>query len=222
MSKSLLITVAASTLAAFAMQASSPIDLGALFTYSGTFSGGGTASGSVYDKDIHSGVFGDTQHSPSYITGGPTLLSDSYVFQGGHPYGNDTGDAFELAQAPGHLSLGSGLDLYTVYISTDPSPQAGNHIAPAGGPDNGYFELVNNSRNDFVGTIGVSGLAGDGNFYSNGGGVTLAPGDKVYVTFNDETSNHGGYNAVPEPAATTAVVGAIVGLGALVLRRRSR
>jgi len=46
---------------------------------------------SVYDSQIQSG---------SYRWTG-TSWSDSYVLQGGDPYGNDTGDGFEVTQAPG-------------------------------------------------------------------------------------------------------------------------
>jgi hypothetical protein len=50
---------------------------------------------SVLDKDIHSGV-------PRVADG---TLSDSYVLQGGDPFGGDEGDAFEGSQAPGHFEF---------------------------------------------------------------------------------------------------------------------
>jgi hypothetical protein len=50
---------------------------------------------SVFDKDIHSGVFRTADGH----------LSDSYVLQGGDPNGGDTGDAFETTQAPGHFEF---------------------------------------------------------------------------------------------------------------------
>ena len=49
---------------------------------------------SVFDSDIHSGVF---QTNPFGV------LLDNYVLQGGDPFGRDTNDAFEVAQAPGHF-----------------------------------------------------------------------------------------------------------------------
>jgi hypothetical protein len=50
---------------------------------------------SVFDKDIHSGIFRSADgHS-----------SDSYVLQGGDPFGGDTGDAFEVSQAFGHFEF---------------------------------------------------------------------------------------------------------------------
>ncbi len=48
---------------------------------------------SVADADIHSGV---TRLDPY------GLFTDSFVLQGGDPWGFDAGDAFELSQAPGH------------------------------------------------------------------------------------------------------------------------
>jgi hypothetical protein len=56
----------------------------------------------VFDGDIHSGVPRDVHASPS-AEGGAPLFSDSYVIQGGDPFGGDTGDAFETTQAPGHF-----------------------------------------------------------------------------------------------------------------------
>ena len=48
------------------------------------------------DLDIHSGVF---RVDPNGLT------TDNFVLQGGDPFGFDNGDAFELSQAWGHLSL---------------------------------------------------------------------------------------------------------------------
>jgi hypothetical protein len=50
---------------------------------------------SVFDKDIHSGVFQSANGTSS----------DSFVLQGGDPFGGDTGDDFEVAQAPGHFEF---------------------------------------------------------------------------------------------------------------------
>ena len=55
-----------------------PPTLGALFTFSGTGASAGV-NGSIYDKDIHSGVFGSANGNSS----------DSYVLQGGDPFGGD-------------------------------------------------------------------------------------------------------------------------------------
>ncbi len=48
----------------------------------------------VADADIHSGVW---RLAPS------GLPTDSFVLQGGDPWGFDSGDAFELSQAQGHF-----------------------------------------------------------------------------------------------------------------------
>jgi HYR domain len=50
-----------------------------------------------FDKDMHSGSARDVHAPPSALTGAP-LLSDSYILQGGDPFGGDTGDAFETTQ----------------------------------------------------------------------------------------------------------------------------
>jgi len=69
----------------------------------------------VFDGDIHSGV-------PRSANG---TSSDSYVIQGGDPFGGDTGDAFETTQAPGHF----------VFLEQGPSngvPDAGSSLALLG------------------------------------------------------------------------------------------
>jgi hypothetical protein len=48
---------------------------------------------SVFDKDIHSGNFRSANGRSS----------DSYVLQGGDPFGFDTGDGFEESQSDGHF-----------------------------------------------------------------------------------------------------------------------
>ncbi len=54
---------------------------------------------SVHDADIHSGV---PRTNPFGVT------VDSYVLQGGDPFGRDTGDAFETTQASGHFRFFQG------------------------------------------------------------------------------------------------------------------
>lgn len=53
----------------------------------------------VSDSNIHSGVFATNPFGVSL---------DNYVFQGGDPLGRDTGDAFEVAQAPGKFRFAQG------------------------------------------------------------------------------------------------------------------
>lgn len=64
-------------------------------TLNGTVSNGAASQGItllVADADIHSGV---------WRTGPSGLASDSFVLQGGDPWGFDSGDTFELGQANG-------------------------------------------------------------------------------------------------------------------------
>jgi VPDSG-CTERM motif len=76
--------------------------------------GGNAISFSIFDRDIHSGV-------PRLNPFGITL--DSYILQGGDPLGRDTGDDFEVTQAPGSfLIAGGGTDV----------PDAGNTLALLG------------------------------------------------------------------------------------------
>ena len=51
---------------------------------------------SIFDRDVHSGV-------PRKNPFGEVV--DSYVLQGGDPFGRDTGDSFETTQAPGHFEF---------------------------------------------------------------------------------------------------------------------
>jgi hypothetical protein len=69
---------------------------GVIIYLTGLFNGTEAVALSVADKDIHSGVvrinpFGE--------------LVDSYVLQGGDSLGRDTGDDFEVTQAPGHYQF---------------------------------------------------------------------------------------------------------------------
>jgi MYXO-CTERM domain-containing protein len=68
-------------------------DLGLLFSLNGSIDGGSLVA-SIYDSDIHSGV---SATNPFGVT------LDNYVLQGGDPFGRDTGDTFEEAQAVGHF-----------------------------------------------------------------------------------------------------------------------
>lgn len=68
-------------------------DLGLLFSLNGMIDGGALVV-SISDADIHSGVI---RTNPFGVD------VDSYVLQGGDPFGRDTQDAFEESQAPGRF-----------------------------------------------------------------------------------------------------------------------
>ena len=70
-------------------------DNGIQISLVGTVGGVELVNLSVFDKDIHSGVSRSANGT----------LSDSYVLQGGDPFGGDTGDGFETTQAPGHFEF---------------------------------------------------------------------------------------------------------------------
>lgn len=91
---SLSLTNESSNFGGFNKRANLP-DLGMLVRFVGTVTDGVNTEAidlTVYDKDIHSGIF---KTNPF----GETL--DNYILQGGDSLGRDTGDDFEVGQAPG-------------------------------------------------------------------------------------------------------------------------
>jgi hypothetical protein len=186
-----------------AYDSAEPPFLGALFEFTGN---GGSAGidGSIYDKDIHSGAPRDVHAFPSLLVG-PPVQSDSYVLQGGDPFGGDTGDDFEVTQAPGHAVV-AGFDIYTHYdfnssnggAVPNPLNQVGTGID--GNPDTSWVEFKNSTGPTWTGTLTLSGQASGGQNFSNSGQVTLAPGESAYIVLNDESSNYGGYNFAPPDA----------------------
>lgn len=81
------------------------IYLGLKFEISGDL-GGVAINWSIYDKDIHSGVF---RTNPF----GETL--DNYVLSGGTAGPGDTYDSYEVSQAPGRATVGSAVPEPSTY-----------------------------------------------------------------------------------------------------------
>ena len=88
-------------------------DNGVLLSIVGS-AGGDSINFSIFDKDVHSGVF---KTNPFGVT------LDNYILQGGDPIGRDTGDDFEVNQAPATFRIAS---------RTSSVPDAGNSITLLG------------------------------------------------------------------------------------------
>jgi hypothetical protein len=143
---------------------------------------------SVYDKDIHSGVF---QTNPF------GLVMDSYVLEGGDPYGRSTGHLYEVAQAPGHYSfvesappaaVGYQFDLTTSY-----------QFYGNAGEETGFLTVTNNGTSTFTGTIG---LYNGSTAIALQNSVTLNPGDtSLPLQAGEDASDMGGFNLNPGAAS---------------------
>src|SRR5262249_43849462 len=130
---------------------------------------------SVYDKDIHSGVF---QTNPFGLT------LDNYVLEGGDPYGVSTGHVYEVAQAPGDYTfqesaaVGYQFDLTTSY-----------QFYGTAGEETGFLTVTNNGSSTFNGSIGLFNGATAVTLLS---GQTLNPGDQVTLQAGEDSSDAGG------------------------------
>ena len=210
---------------------SAPATLGALFTFTGTGASAGM-SGSIYDKDIHSGVFRDVNAPPSGLSGPLGTLSDSYVLQGGDPFGGDTQDNFEVSQASGHAVVSSFFDVFTEYdFNSGAFPGCGSQVGTciAANPDSGWLTFVNNSGSLWTGDISLTGQAfggiyGPAQYFANSAtGLSIADKGSVKIVLNNESSNYGGYNhpdALPEPGSVALSGLALLGLVGSMTRRR--
>jgi hypothetical protein len=144
---------------------------------------------SVYDKDIHSGVF---ETNPFGIA------LDNYVLEGGDPYGRSTGHLYEVAQAQGQYTfeesapagvVGYQFDLTTSYQLNDST-----------GEETGFLTVTNNGTSTFTGDVGLyngtTAVALDS-------GITLNPGDQVMLQAGEDSSDVGGFNLNPTPGAAS-------------------
>ena len=102
-----------------------------------------------------------------------------------------------LTTGAAHAQVGYTLDVTTHYQFGSPGPTLNN---VTGGPDTGFFQIMNNGTTTFMGSIGdvaVSNFGGDVSFTS--APLTLAPGASAWVGIGPaggsfDSSNVGGYN----------------------------
>lgn len=98
-----------------------------------------------------------------------------------------------LTAGAAQAQVGYTLDVTTHYQFGVPA--AGTLNSPSGGPDTGFFQIINNGTSTFVGTISDVALAGNGSDDSfTSGALTLAPGDSAWIGIYPESSNQGGFN----------------------------
>jgi hypothetical protein len=205
-----LVVLAAALFLGSAQVQAGPIDLGIKIDISGTFSDSTVLSPTtLYDKDIHSGVFRSANGTPS----------DSYVLQGGDPFGGDTGDGFEVSQAPGMTTVGPDA-AHLLTVTTNYAFGFPKTVGPDGSPDTGYLMVTNSSAFDFTAPIMISGLSGIGNFESQVFSGVIPAGASITMSIDDESSNQGGFNAVAVPEPSSLILCCIGAVGLVGLARR--
>ena len=176
----------------------------------------------------------DVNAPPSGLSG-PVTMRDSYVLQGGDPFGGDTGDAFEVTQSKGHAVVSSFFDVFTEYdfnvANGGAFPGCGSQVGTciAADPDSGWLTFVNKSGSVWTGDISLTGQAfggiyGPAQYFANSAtGLSIADSGSVKIVLNNESSNYGGYNhpdALPEPGSVALSGLALLGLVGSMTRRR--
>ncbi len=98
-----------------------------------------------------------------------------------------------LSAAVGHAAVGYTLDVTTEYLTSPPGGATFLGCCLAN-PDTAFVVITNSGSTTFTGTIGATAISGGGVDFSQAfPGQTLAPGDSVSFSVNDESSNQGGY-----------------------------
>jgi len=142
---------------------------------------------SVYDKDIHSGVF---QTNPFGLT------LDNYVLEGGDPFGRSTGHLYEVAQAPGHYTFAEAAPTGAVGYQFDLT--ASYQYYGSDGEESGFLTITNNGTSTFTGTVA---LYNGTTAVASAPGTTLNPGDSVTLQAGEDSSDAGGFNLNPGAAS---------------------
>jgi hypothetical protein len=158
----------------------------------GTVSNGPASEGvnlSVFDKDIHSGVFQTTPFG---------LTMDSYVLEGGDPYGRSTGHVYETSQASGHYeflesaptgAVGYQLDLTSSYQFYS-------------GGETGFLTATNDGNTTFSGDVALYNGA---TAITDAPNTTLAPGQSITLQCGTDSSDSGGFNLQSGGAASLGI-----------------
>jgi len=105
------------------------------------------------------------------------------------------GIALGALNASAALPTGYEFDITTSY-SASPPADLQNPPSPVGAPDTGYLEILNNGLTTFTGQLSLSGVSPNmGGEVTSVPGVTLAPGQHLSLSLDNESSNQGGYNS---------------------------
>jgi hypothetical protein len=144
---------------------------------------------SVYDKDIHSGVF-----NTDPVTG---FRNDSYVLEGGDPFGGNTGHDYETNQAHGHYEFLQSAPTGAVGYQLDLTSSYGN-----GGVDSGFLTVTNNGNSTFTGDVA---LLANGTTINDAQNTILAAGQSITLQAGPDSSDVGGFNLDPSGGASGGI-----------------